>query len=47
MSRPKTNGRNLAQEARIVIHKDERVIIRAILLKALGDDDCFGSAPIP
>ncbi len=42
MSGPKLNGRNLRQEARMVMHEDEHEIIRAILWKALGDDDCFG-----
>jgi hypothetical protein len=44
MTRPKTNardGRNLAQEARMVMHEDEYAIIKGMLLKALGDDDCF------
>ena len=43
MSRPKTNGRNLGQEARMVMHQDEHAIIKAILLRALGDDDCFAN----
>lgn len=41
MSRAKTNGRNLGQEARVVMHEDERAIVKEILSKALGDDDCF------
>jgi hypothetical protein len=41
MNRLRTTGRNLGQEARMVMHKDEHAIIKAMLLKALGDDDCF------
>jgi hypothetical protein len=43
MSRPKTNGTSPEQAARMVMHKDEHAIIKAMLLKALGDDDCFAS----
>jgi hypothetical protein len=42
MSGPKTNGKNPRQEARMVVHEDEHAIIKAMLWKALGDDDCFG-----
>ncbi len=41
MSRAEANGRNLGQEARVVMHEDERAIVKEILGKALGDDDCF------
>jgi hypothetical protein len=27
----------------MVMHKDEHAIIKAMLLKALGDDDCFAT----
>jgi hypothetical protein len=27
----------------MVVHKDEHAIIKAILLRALGDDDCFAT----
>lgn len=37
----KTSGGNPRQEARMVMHEDEHAIIKAILRKALGDDDCF------
>jgi len=38
----KTNGKNMRQEARMVMHEDEHAIIKAMLWKALGDDDYFG-----
>jgi hypothetical protein len=41
MSRPKINGTDLRQEARVVMHKDEHAMIKAMLLKALGNDDGF------
>ncbi len=41
MNKPKTNGRNLGQDARMVMHEDERAIVKQILSKALGDDACF------
>lgn len=43
MNKPKANGRSPGQEARMVMHKDEHAIIKAILLRTLGDDDCFAS----
>lgn len=38
-----SNGRQESprQEARMVMHEDEHAIIKAMLRKALGDDDCF------
>lgn len=42
MGGSKANERNLRQEARMVMHEDEHAIIKAMLWKALGDDDCFG-----
>jgi hypothetical protein len=42
MSGLKMNGSNPRQEARMVMHEDEHAIIKAMLWKALGDDDCFG-----
>lgn len=42
MRRSKPKGRILKQEARMVMHEDEHAIIKAMLWKALGDDDCFG-----
>ena len=41
MSGPKANGRNLGQDARMVMHEDEHVILKEILRRTLGDDDCF------
>jgi hypothetical protein len=37
----KANGRSPEQEARVVMRKDEHAIIKAMLLKALGDDGSF------
>lgn len=46
MSKSKANGRNLVkgtslQVTRMVMHEDEHAIVKEILSKALGDDDCF------
>jgi hypothetical protein len=41
MNGAKANGRNLGQDARMVMHEDEHVILKEILRKTLGDDDCF------
>jgi hypothetical protein len=40
MREVKANGRNLGQEARMVMRADEHAIIKAMLWKVLGDDDC-------
>lgn len=42
MSGAKANGRRRGREARMVMHEDEHVIIKAMVWKALGDDDFFG-----
>jgi hypothetical protein len=41
MSEPKASGRNLGQDARMIMHEDEHAIVRGILIKALGDDGCY------
>jgi hypothetical protein len=41
MSRPSASGRNLGQDARMVMHEDEHAIVREILRRTLGDDGCF------
>ena len=41
MSGPKVNSRKPWQKVQIVMHADERVIIKAMLSKVLGDDDCL------
>jgi hypothetical protein len=38
---PKPTGRNLGQDARMVMHEDEHAILKEILRRTLGDDDCF------
>jgi len=38
----KTNGGSPRQEARMVMHEDEHAIIKAMLRKAIGDDEFFG-----
>jgi hypothetical protein len=41
MSKRNASGRNLAQDARMIMHEDEHAIVRGILIKALGDDNCY------
>ncbi len=38
----KTNGAIPRQQARMVMHEDEHAIIKAMLRRAIGDDDFFG-----
>lgn len=35
------NPRGLRRDARVVVHDDEHAILKAMLSRALGDDDCF------
>ncbi len=41
MSYGKAIGRSRGREARMVVHDDEHAIVKEILHRALGDDDCF------
>jgi hypothetical protein len=40
---PEATGESLRQEARMVMHEDEHAIIKAMLWKVLGDDDCYAT----
>jgi hypothetical protein len=42
MNGPKANVRSPRQEARMVMHEDEHAIIKGMIWRALGDDDCYG-----
>lgn len=41
MNGRRANGSNLGQDARMVMHEDEHAILKEILRRTLGDDDCF------
>jgi hypothetical protein len=41
MNKAKPYGRSHVQDARMVMHEDEHAIVKVILSRALGDDDCF------
>lgn len=42
MNRRKANGSVLRRDARLIMHEDEHLLIKAMVWKALGDDDWFG-----